>query len=151
MGARENEFQSSQNYILHTKFSDFFTILVNLTFIFSLAGCFHQHAVFKQCKKKKRSITFFYQILISVKNIPSSSLFLSPMTNFSSWQKITPLYNSSEVFVPAKKYRNTIHSPCILKTLNVTHCKHTVPLFTSNPMRTNSSLYKRFISMHNNN
>ena len=26
-----------------------------------------------------------------------------------------PLYNSSEVFVPAKQYGNTIHSPWILK------------------------------------
>ena len=39
-----------------------------------------------------------------------------------------PLYNSSEVFVPAKQYGNTIHSPWILKRLNVTH---SVPLFTS--------------------
>ena len=39
-----------------------------------------------------------------------------------------PLYNSSEVFVPAKQYENTIYSPWILKRLNVTH---NVPLFTS--------------------
>ena len=32
-----------------------------------------------------------------------------------------PLYNSSEVFVPAKQYGNTIHSPWILKRLNITH------------------------------
>ena len=28
------------------------------------------------------------------------------------------LYNSSEVFVPAKQYGNTIHSPWILRWLN---------------------------------
>ena len=32
-----------------------------------------------------------------------------------------PLHNSSEVFVPAKQYVNAIHSPWILKRLNVTH------------------------------
>ena len=43
------------------------------------------------------------------------------MTNCSSWKITMPLYNSSEVFVPAKQYGNTIHSPWILKRLNVTH------------------------------
>ena len=37
-------------------------------------------------------------------------LFVAPMTNFSSWKITMPLYNSSEVFVPAKQYGNTIHS-----------------------------------------
>ena len=40
MGARENEFQISQNYILHMKFSEFYPMLItilvkNVTFIFS--------------------------------------------------------------------------------------------------------------------
>ena len=39
-------------------------------------------------------------------------LFVSPKTNFFSWKITMPLYNSSEVFVPAKQYGNTdtIHS-----------------------------------------
>ena len=67
--------------------------------------------------------------------IRSRSLFLTPTTNFSSWQITMPLYNSTEVFVPAEQYGNTIHSPWILNRLKVTHY---VPLFTSDHMCTNS-------------
>ena len=44
-------------------------------------------------------------------NCPNSFVrgwFVSPKTNFSSWKITMPLYNSSEVFVPAKQYGNTI-------------------------------------------
>ena len=66
------------------------------------------------------------------------------MTNFSSWRITVPLYNSSEVFMPAKQYGNTIHSPWILKRLFVTHY---VPLFTTfwSHLQANS-----LFSMHNN-
>ena len=43
---------------------------------------------------------------------------------------IMPFYNSSEVFVPVKQYRNTIHSPWILKRLKRTEM-HYVSLFAS--------------------
>ena len=43
---------------------------------------------------------------------------------------IMPFYNSSEVFVPVKQYRNTIHIPWILKRLKRTEM-HYVSLFTS--------------------
>ena len=44
-----------------------------------------------------------------------------------------PRYNSSEVFVQAKQYQNTIHSPWIMKRLNE---KHYTPLSTSDHMCT---------------
>ena len=65
-----------------------------------------------------------YHILIWVKNSLEFAVCLTaPMTNFSSWQMAMPLYNSSEVLAPGKQYGNTtcIHSPWILKRLNVTH------------------------------
>ena len=48
---------------------------------------------------------------------------------------IMPLYNSSEVFVPVKQYRNTIHSPWILRTGLKRTEMHYVPLFTSDHVR----------------
>ena len=60
----------------------------------------------------KRSITyiFFYLIPIWVKNSLEVAVCLTtPRTNVSSWQVTMPLYNPSEVFVPAKQYGNTIH------------------------------------------
>ena len=78
---------------------------------FSLACCFHQHAL---------QTMYFTRYRYELK-IRSSSLLVSPMTNFSSWTILMPLYNSSEVFEPAKQYGITIHSPWILKRLNVTH------------------------------
>ena len=47
-----------------------------------------------------------------------------------------------------KQYRNTIHSPWILKRLKYTEM-HYVPLFTSDHVHY-LSLFKWFISMHNN-
>ena len=57
-----------------------------------------------------------------------------------------PLNNSSEVYVPAKQYRNSIRNPWILRSPKESHY---VPLFTSDHMHVHKlSLFKRFISMH---
>ena len=76
-------------------------------------------------------------------------MFVSPKTNFSSWKITMPLYNSSEVFVPAKQYGNTIHSDSldIKKTERDALLCLCLLLITSS---SEVSLFKRFISMHNN-
>ena len=82
----------------------------------------------------KQSITYFFNVILIWVNISLKFAFCVTMTNFSSWQNIMPLYNSFEVFVPAKQYWNTIHSPWIIKRLNDVLC----PLFTSDYMCMNS-------------
>ena len=57
------------------------------------------------------SVRTFDKIYQYELKIRSSSLFVSRHLWLTSWQITMPLYNSSEVFVPAKQYGNTIHSP----------------------------------------
>ena len=65
----------------------------------------------------KRSITFFFNLIpIWVENsLEFAVCLMAPMTNFSSWQITMPLYNSFEVFVPAKQYEHYSHSLDIKK------------------------------------
>ena len=94
----------------------------------------------------KRSITYFFKVILIWVNISLKFAFCVTMTNCSSWQNIMPLYDSSEVFVPAKQYWNTIHSPWIIKRLNDVLC--TLVYFRLHVHEL--SLFKRLISMHNN-
>ena len=65
-----------------------------------------------------------------------------------------PLYNSSEVFVPAKQYGNTIHSDSLDIIMDIIiKAERDVLLCLCLLLITSSSevsLFKRFISMHNN-
>ena len=94
----------------------------------------------------KRSITYFFNVILIWVNISLKFAFCVTMTNFSSWQNIMPLYDSSEVFVPAKQYWNTIHSPWIIKRLNDVLC--TLVYFRLHVHEL--SLFKQLISLHNN-
>ena len=80
-------------------------------------------AHFKQCKQMKRYFFTWYPYELKIR---WSSLFVSPMTNFSSWTITMPLYSSSKVFVPAEQYGITIYSPWIWTWRTI------VTLFTSN-------------------
>ena len=62
-----------------------------------------------------------------------------------------PLYNSFEVFVPAKQYGNTIHSDSLDTGIKKTErdallCLCLLLITSSREV----SLFKRFISKHNN-
>ena len=92
MGARENECQISQNYILHMKFSEFY--LCNHNFLWCHYGWFITSLALEKCKKE---CNILYIILVQgfcplqieitqfpggfcLKNIPSGSEITSPLT-----------------------------------------------------------------------
>ena len=62
--------------------------------------------------------------------ICSSSLFVSPVTNFFSWQKINGLYNSSEFLCQLNYIKILFIVLGYQKKLNKTHCKRTMCSWT---------------------
>ena len=63
---------------------------------------------------------FFTVILIWVKNSLEFAFCLTMTLNFSSWQKLMPLYNSSEVFGHLNNIETLFHSPMCLCLLLIT-------------------------------
>ena len=88
--------------------------------------------------------------------ICSSSLFVSPVTNFFSWQKINGLYNSSEFLCQLNYIKILFIVLGYQKKLNKTQTHYVLMnLFTLDHMYTNyfwnnCFWFKLFISLHNN-
>ena len=82
--------------------------------------------------------------------IRSCSLFVSPVANFSPWQKIIPLYNFSEFLCQLNNSENYSQSLGIKKTGRNAHYV-LVNMFSSDHMYTTSEIvFGSSYSSHNN-